>query len=169
MGYSGDLDGRYNQQMFRTKLDVKLLYLYKSELWTFKIKMNWELQMAMAQNYQPPKWMVFLLNMIISVGHWYHNFEPNPFGSIERCWFCRASNHPISIESTMSTILIHGQMGLLLLRKLQSGKFVEMCKYVTVTIHRVMVIIHTYIYIYIHTHILSSRSVWECVWVRVWS
>ena len=32
----------------------------------------------MAQNYQPPKWMVFLLNMIISVGHWYHNFEPNP-------------------------------------------------------------------------------------------
>ena len=23
----------------------------------------------MAQNYQPPKWMVFLLNMIISVGH----------------------------------------------------------------------------------------------------
>ena len=34
----------------------------------------------MAQNYQPPKWMVFLLNMIISVGHWYHNFEPNPFG-----------------------------------------------------------------------------------------
>ena len=35
-------------------------------------------QMAMAQNYQPPKWMVFPLNMIISVGHWYHNFEPNP-------------------------------------------------------------------------------------------
>ena len=34
--------------------------------------------MAMAQNYQPPKWMVFLLKMIISVGHWYHNFEPNP-------------------------------------------------------------------------------------------
>ena len=34
--------------------------------------------LAMAQNYQPPKWMVFLLNMIISVGHWYHNFEPNP-------------------------------------------------------------------------------------------
>ena len=25
--------------------------------------------LAMAQNYQPPKWMVFLLNMIISVGH----------------------------------------------------------------------------------------------------
>ena len=35
--------------------------------------------MAMAQNYQPPKWMVFLLNMIISVGHWYHNFEPSPY------------------------------------------------------------------------------------------
>ena len=34
--------------------------------------------MAMAQNYQPPKWMVFLLNMIISVSHWYHNLEPNP-------------------------------------------------------------------------------------------
>ena len=32
--------------------------------------------LAMAQNYQPPKWMVFLLNMIISVGHWYPNFEP---------------------------------------------------------------------------------------------
>ena len=32
----------------------------------------------MAQNYQPPKLMVFLLNMIISVGHRYHNFEPNP-------------------------------------------------------------------------------------------
>ena len=25
--------------------------------------------MAMAQNYQPPKWMVFLLNMTIPVGH----------------------------------------------------------------------------------------------------
>ena len=25
--------------------------------------------MAMAQNYQAPKWMVFLLNMMISVGH----------------------------------------------------------------------------------------------------
>ena len=35
--------------------------------------------MAMAQNYQPPKWMVFPLNMIISVGHWYHDFEPNPY------------------------------------------------------------------------------------------
>ena len=34
--------------------------------------------MDMAQNYQPPKWMVVLLKMIISVGHWYHNFEPNP-------------------------------------------------------------------------------------------
>ena len=34
--------------------------------------------MATAQNYQPPKWMVFLLNMIISVGHWYHNFKPLP-------------------------------------------------------------------------------------------
>ena len=37
--------------------------------------------MAMAQNDQPPKWMVFLLNMIISVGYWYHNFEPNPYGN----------------------------------------------------------------------------------------
>ena len=27
------------------------------------------LYLAMAQNYQPPKWMVFLLNMIISVGN----------------------------------------------------------------------------------------------------
>ena len=51
------------------------------------------LKMAMAQNYQPPKRMVFLLNllnMIISVGHWYHNFEPNPqndeHGSCP-CWF----------------------------------------------------------------------------------
>ena len=35
--------------------------------------------MAMAQNDQPPKWMVFLLNIIISVGHWNHNFEPNPY------------------------------------------------------------------------------------------
>ena len=26
-----------------------------------------------------PKWMVFLLKIIISVGHWYHNFEPNPY------------------------------------------------------------------------------------------
>ena len=31
--------------------------------------------MSMAQNYQPPKWIVFLLNMIISVGHWYHNLS----------------------------------------------------------------------------------------------
>ena len=35
--------------------------------------------LAMAQNYPPPKWMVLLLNMIISVGHWHHSFEPNPF------------------------------------------------------------------------------------------
>ena len=27
----------------------------------------------------PNSWMVFLLNMIISVGHWYHHFEPLPF------------------------------------------------------------------------------------------
>ena len=40
---------------------------------------TWGKYMAMAQNYQPPKWMVFLLNMIISVCHWYHNFEPNPY------------------------------------------------------------------------------------------
>ena len=37
-----------------------------------------QILLAMAQNYQPPKWMVFLLNMIISVGHWYHRLEPNP-------------------------------------------------------------------------------------------
>ena len=41
--------------------------------------MDLSLHMAMAQNYQHPKWIVFLLNMIISVGHWYHNFEPNPY------------------------------------------------------------------------------------------
>ena len=35
--------------------------------------------LAMAQNYQPPNWMVFLLNMITSVGHWYPNFEPLPY------------------------------------------------------------------------------------------
>ena len=33
----------------------------------------------------PNSWMVFLLNMIISVGHWYHHFEPNPF--IRNEWF----------------------------------------------------------------------------------
>ena len=36
----------------------------------------------MAQNYQPPKWMVFhgfpTKHEMFSVGHWYHNFEPNP-------------------------------------------------------------------------------------------
>ena len=37
----------------------------------------------MAQNYEPPKWMVFLLNMIIAVGHWYHNLEPNPVPTSE--------------------------------------------------------------------------------------
>ena len=45
---------------------------------------SWNLHrdMAMAQNYQPLKWMVFLLNMIISVAHWYHNFEPNPYAEV---------------------------------------------------------------------------------------
>ena len=35
-------------------------------------------QVGVDQNYQPPKWMGLLLNMIISVGRWYHNFEPLP-------------------------------------------------------------------------------------------
>ena len=38
--------------------------------------------MAMAQNYQPPiaGWCYPTKHDQKSVGHWYHNFEPKPYG-----------------------------------------------------------------------------------------
>ena len=41
----------------------------------------------------PNSWMVFLLNMIISVGHWYPNFEPNPSTILIQIHSVNQSNH----------------------------------------------------------------------------
>ena len=49
--------------------------------------------MAMAQNYEPKKWMVFLLNMIISVGHWYHDLDPYPCYPLESNMACWTMDH----------------------------------------------------------------------------
>ena len=60
------------------------------------------IDVAMAQNYQPLKLMVFLLNMIISVGHWYHKFEPNPYV----VWMCLdAATMDLHARTALSRLL----------------------------------------------------------------
>ena len=55
------------------------------------------LHMAMAQNYEPQKWMVFhgfpTQHDQKSVGHWYHDLDPYPYYPLESNMACWTMDH----------------------------------------------------------------------------